>query len=246
LDSTQAGIIAELQEDDRRMQRTNAIVGCNQDLEIPNREESTQALEHILERDCKTLYKQAYRLLRNRADAEDAVQDALLAAYTHLDQFKGQARMSSWVTAIVLNSARMQLRMRLRRVHIPLDEPIGEIPVSLSERLSDGRPNPEDEYRNAELSTRIGRLHHRLSPTLRRTFELRAIDGLSIGETAQILEVPHGTVKAQFARARKRLRELMRHALKPRSCGPRDGFYRLAGKSTESLRATKAFIQEMK
>lgn len=218
------------------MQHTNAIVGCNQRLEIPNRVEATQALEQILARDFQALYKQAYRLLGNRADAEDAVQDALLAAYTHLDQFKGQARMSSWVTAIVLNSARMQLRMRLRCMHIPLDVPIGENQtVSLSERLSDGRPNPEDECRNAELGAHLGRLHHRLSPTLRRTFKLRAIDGLSIRETAQILEVPHGTVKAQFARARKRLRELMRPALKPRSCGARDRLYLRSGKSTESL-----------
>jgi RNA polymerase sigma-70 factor (ECF subfamily) len=65
--------------------------------------------------------------LGNVADAEDAVQDALLAAYTHLDQFKGQSKMSTWLSAIVHNSARMQLRGRLRHAHIPLDEPIGGV-----------------------------------------------------------------------------------------------------------------------
>jgi RNA polymerase sigma-70 factor (ECF subfamily) len=148
--------------------------------------------------------------LGNRADAEDAVQDALLAAYTHLNQFKGQSQFSSWLTAIVLNSARMRLRRRLRHIHVPLDEPIGEAQtISISERLADGRPNPEDEYRNGELRTRLTCFHRRLSPALRRTFQLRAIDGLSIRETAQILGIARGTVKAQLARARQKLKKLM-------------------------------------
>jgi RNA polymerase sigma-70 factor, ECF subfamily len=199
------------------MKQTNASLGADEHLEIPCSEEATQALEQVLSGGLPVLYRQAYRLLGNRADAEDAVQDALLAAYTHLDQFKRQSQMSSWVTAIVLNSARMKLRKRLRHVHVPLDEPIGEVQIlSVSERLTDGRPNPEDECRNAELRTRVTRFHGRLSPTLRRTFQLRAIDGLSVRETAQILGMPHGTVKAQFARARKKLKELMRRAAKGR------------------------------
>lgn len=126
------------------------------------------------------------------------------------------SRRSSWVTAIVLNSARITLRRRLRCIHVPFDEPIGEVQIlSVSERLADGRPNPEDEYRNAELSTYLMRFHGRLSPTLRRTFQLRAIDGLSVRETAQILGMPHGTVKAQFARALKSSRS--------RCGGPRRG-----------------------
>lgn len=94
--------------------------------------------------------------------------------------------------------------------------------TSLSEQLPDQRPNPEDECRNSELSTRLTHFHGQLSPTLRRTFQLRAIDGLSIRETARILGVPIGTVKAQLARARKRLKELMRSALRARSRSLRD------------------------
>jgi RNA polymerase sigma-70 factor (ECF subfamily) len=87
----------------------------------------------------------------------------------------------------------------------------------VSEALADHRPSPEDEYRGSELSTRLTHLHCQLSPTLRRTFLLRDVEGLSIRETARILKVPTGTVKAQSARARKRLKELMRHTLKPPS-----------------------------
>jgi predicted RNA polymerase sigma factor len=87
----------------------------------------------------------------------------------------------------------------------------------VSERLADHRPNPEDEYRKSELSTRLTHLHSQLSPILRRTFLLRDVDGLSIRETVRILGVPTGTVKAQSVRARKRLKELMRRTFRPRS-----------------------------
>ena len=87
----------------------------------------------------------------------------------------------------------------------------------MSERIADHRPNPEEEYRGSELSTRLTHLHSQLSPTLRRTFLLRDVEGLSIRETARILGVPTGTVKAQSARARKRLKELMRRTLRLRS-----------------------------
>lgn len=196
---------------------TGALISILKD-EIPLRDAGTQALEQIFSAGLPLFYRQAYRVLGNRADAEDAVQDALLAAHAHLDQFKRQSQMSTWLTAIVLNSARMGLRRRLRHIHLPLDEPIGEVQaISISERLADARPNPEDEYRNAEMTTRLTRLHSRLSPTLRKTFQLRAIDGLSIRETAQVLGIPHGTVKAQFARARKKLKELMRGTAKTRN-----------------------------
>jgi RNA polymerase sigma factor (sigma-70 family) len=122
------------------------------------------------------------------------------------------------MAAIVQNCARVQLRTRHCHVHVPLDEQLAEIEQHpLSERLADDRPSPEDEFRDSELSKRLTHFHNPLSPTQRRAFQMRDIDGLSIRETARILGVPHGTVKAQSARARKKLKELMRRALRPRS-----------------------------
>src|SRR5258707_192525 len=118
------------------MHNPNPNVGTDEHLETLGREGTTQAWEQILSSGFPMFYRQAYRLLGNAADAEDAVQDALLAAYTHLDQFKGQSQMSSWLTSILLNCARMQLRRRRRYVHIPLDEPVGEIQtLSLSNQF---------------------------------------------------------------------------------------------------------------
>jgi RNA polymerase sigma-70 factor (ECF subfamily) len=204
--------------EEKSMQKTNAYVGTGDREEIPNAGGAAQQLEQILASGLPPLYRRAFRILGNAADAEDAVQDALLAAYTHLHQFRGQAQISTWLTTIVLNCARLQLRRRLRHVQVSLDECTADLhPASVSERLADHRPNPEDECTESELSALLTHLHSYLSPTLRRTFQLRDVDGLSIRETARILGVPTGTVKAQSARARKRLKELMWRTLRPTS-----------------------------
>jgi RNA polymerase sigma factor (sigma-70 family) len=113
---------------------------------------TVQQLEQILASGLPSLYRRAYRILGNAADAEDAVQDALLAAYKHLGQFKRQSQLSTWLIAIVLNCARMQLRRRPRYVHVSLEESTVELQsVSVSEQLADHRPNPEHEFIESEL-----------------------------------------------------------------------------------------------
>jgi RNA polymerase sigma-70 factor, ECF subfamily len=199
------------------MQSTSAVVEADGFGEILSRQVASERFGHILSSGLPSLYRGAYRLLGNAADAEDAVQDALLAAYTHLHQFRAQSKMSTWLGAIVHNSARMQLRRRLRHVHVSLDEPIGEAEEHYAMQLTDRGPSPEDDCQNTELNRRLTLFQSRLTPTLRKTFQLRVIDGLSVREAAQILGVPLGTVKAQSARARKKLRQWMRRALKPQT-----------------------------
>src|ERR1700751_6133351 len=171
---------------------------------------AARELQRVLSLYLPSFYRCALRVLGNRDDAEDAVQEALLAAHKHLHQFKGQSQMSTWLTTIVSNCARMQLRKRPRQIHIPLDEQIGaEQRYFVSESLADARPSPEDENRNSELAAYLRQCTAQLSPKLRRTFQLRVVDGLSIFETAQVLGVPLGTVKAQLARARRNLARYM-------------------------------------
>jgi RNA polymerase sigma-70 factor, ECF subfamily len=160
------------------------------------------------------LYRYAYRLLGNKADAEDAVQDALLAAFKHLNQFRGEAQLSTWLTTIVINCARMHLRKRARYIHVSLDSRIGEErEYPLSDTLVDHRPNPEDECHKAWANARLIESAARLSPTLQRTFHLRYVNHLSVCETARVLGVPTGTVKAQTARARAKLMKSIRGTL---------------------------------
>ena len=187
----------------------------DQVLEVVDHQSAARKLQDALSLRLPSFYRCAFRLLGNAADAEDAVQEALLAAYKHINQFRGQSQISTWLTSIVRNCALMQLRKRPRQIHFPLDEQFGEEPRFLWERLADERPSPEEEFRNSELTARLRHCTALLSPILRRTFQLLVVDGLSIFETARILGVPHGTVKAQLARARAQIARHMRPVLAP-------------------------------
>src|SRR3989442_2826910 len=149
------------------------------------------------------------RFLGNAPDAEDAVQDALLSAYRHLGQFRGQAQLSTWLMTIVTNAALMQLRHR-HSGHFTLGQEQGEEGLTFLERLADSKPSPEEVCFTVEARNRLVEAVQRLSPKLRRTFQLRDIDGLTTKEAAHVLGVPQGTVKAQLARARAQLAGIMR------------------------------------
>jgi RNA polymerase sigma-70 factor, ECF subfamily len=206
------------------MQETAASIGSEQDIDIPAAENETPEPQDAFSRYLPLLHRTAYRYLGNATDAEDAVQDALLSAYKHLDQFRGQSQMSTWLVAIVSNCARMQLRRRPRQIHVSLNEQFGDKEgYTLSERLAHFGPSPEEEYRKAELHKHLMQFVAELSPSLRRAFQLRDLDGFSTSEAAQILGVVEGTVKAQVARARAKLTRLVRRALDVQPRHPRAG-----------------------
>jgi RNA polymerase sigma-70 factor, ECF subfamily len=196
------------------VQTTESYIGSEQRLHVHLLEKDTREMQDVLSRHLPSFYRRAYRYLGNAADAEDAVQDALLSACRHLDQFKGQAKMSTWLTTIVINSALTQLRRRPCQVHTSLDERLGEDQkYCVSERLADSRPSPEDECVGSDLHGRFMQLVAKLSPSLRKAYQLRDLEGLTTSEAAQILGVADVTVKAQVSRARAELRRMMRLAL---------------------------------
>jgi RNA polymerase sigma-70 factor (ECF subfamily) len=134
----------------------------------------------------------------------------LLTAYKHLHQFRGDSQLSTWLTTIVCNCARMQLRRRPRQIHVSLDEPIGDQPErTLLEQLAGGQPTPEDDCRRSEINRQLAQAAERLTPVLRATLQLREVEGLSIRETANVLGIASGTVKAQSSRARARMRRFL-------------------------------------
>jgi RNA polymerase sigma-70 factor (ECF subfamily) len=221
------------------MQATAASIGNEQDIDIPAAEKETHEPQDAFSRYLPLLHRTAYRYLGNAADAEDAVQDALLSAYKHLDQFRGQAQMSTWLVAIVSNCARMQLRRRPRQIHVSLNDRFGdEEGYTLSERLAHFGPSPEEEYRKAELHERITQFLEELSPTLRRAFQLRDLDGLTTREAGKVLGVVDGTVKAQIARARAKLTRLVRRALDAQPRHPRARRPYRPGTAAEHLERT--------
>ena len=193
------------------MGTTAAIIDSTLITDRGSRDKLGREMDDALLRFRSRFCRSAFRYLGNAADAEDAVQDALLSAYKHLSKFRGQARISTWLSAIVINSARMQLRRRSRQPHVPLHE---QSPEHRGQ-------TPEEACRGAELAEHVHRLLRQLSPTLRRAFQLRELDGLTIRETSNVLGVAEGTVKAQLARARTKLRFLMRKSLGGRISLPR-------------------------
>lgn len=121
--------------------------------------------------------------------------------------FRGQAQISTWLTTIVRNCSLMQLHKPPRQIHVPLDEQFGEEqPRSLWEGLADERPSPEEEFRKCELTARLRKCTALLSSAVRRTFQLGAVDGLSILKTARILGVPHGTSRRSWHAREQKLR----------------------------------------
>ena len=189
-----------------------ALQPSPQPIPIGGHRRKVQELMHLIAHHSPRFRRIALAHLGNVADAEDAVQDALLSALTHMDQFRGQAKMSTWLTSIVINSARMKLRRRSLRVQISLDETFPEQNLSLADFVSDTRPGPEHLYQDRELATTLAYATSRLSPALRMTFQLRDLDGLSIRETAHRMGVPSGTVKARLARARTRLKKAIKQS----------------------------------
>lgn len=159
------------------------------------------------------LYQMALRKLGNIEDAEDALQDALLSAFKHIGQFRGQAKFSTWLGTIVLNSARMHLRRRLSHSFVSLDENdenqakgnyVG------GERLEDRSSDTEQAFWQRQQRKNLEQAAEILPTQLRDAFRLRVFEGLTVREAARALRVPVGTVKARLFRARLRVIAFMR------------------------------------
>lgn len=148
----------------------------------------------------------AMRLLRNTEDAEDAVQEALLSAFKNIARFEGRAQMSTWLTTIIVNAARMKLRRRPRCHMVLLEEGPEERGWTISHVLVDDRPTPEESVERGQLSKLVTKLIGGLPDSQRSVLRLRC-DDLSLGEAAEILGMPVGTVKARLARGRTKLME---------------------------------------
>ena len=148
------------------------------------------------------------RILRNREDAEDAVQTAFLDALLHLDGFQGRSRFSSWLTRIAMNAAFMRLRSGKRKREMSLDE-MFERDAPARFQVVEARPNPEQQCSAKEARMLLSQALDRLGPQHAEILRMRDVQELSAKEAARMLGLPLGTVKARLHRARSRLRRHM-------------------------------------
>jgi len=151
------------------------------------------------------LHRIALRQLGNREDAEDAVQDALVSAFCHLAQFEGRSQMSTWLTRIVINAARMKQRRRPRQAVLSIDEMSDRREDSFWDQFRYAGPSPEEACRETELRELLYTQLKRLSPTFRDALQLFYVDGLTAKEAAQALRITQSALKCRLRRARARL-----------------------------------------
>ena len=158
----------------------------------------------------RMLYRIAFRMLRNREDAEDAVQDALLLAFQHLGQFEGRAQISTWMGRIVLNAARMRLRRRSAHEMQSLDKGAAEEGEPRAALIVWPGRSPFELFRREELHANLSRLLERLPEDLRAAVQLRVVHGISLSQAAERLHLKDGTLKCHVHRATAQLRVMAR------------------------------------
>ncbi|MCL4798873.1 MAG: RNA polymerase sigma factor [Burkholderiales bacterium] len=186
------------------------------------------AFEEIMRRHNRMLYRAARAILRDDAEAEDCLQAAYLLAYQSIDAFAGRAKLSTWLARIVVNEALGRKRRAARQgVMIALDAAAGgaRAPGGAFAALAADTPGPETEALRGAHAALIERRIDALPEGFREVFVLRALEELSVGETAAVLDIEATTVRTRYCRARSMLRDSL--AREPDLA--RDGAFAFAG-----------------
>ncbi len=184
-------------------------VGLNRDEERLIRravEGDWDAREALFGRYRSSLYQTALRICQNPEDAEDAVQDGLLAAFRNLRQFKARSRFSTWLMRVVINAALMQLRRRRAHPLLSIDQDDRQDnQQTIAKTVPDARPGPEESYAQKERMEIFARGIRTLPWAQGIALWLRGVEGFPLDEAARILHVPTGTLKSNLHRGRARL-----------------------------------------
>ena len=168
------------------------------------------------------VFAMVQRIMSNREDAEDVVQESFHKAYLHLDDFQERSLFSTWLTRIAMNQAFMLLRRRRRALEV-LPESFDDDVKSVSEAFVDQSPNPEESCWRRERTELLIEAINRLGPTIRRTILLRDIEERSVEETAQILGTSIAAVKSRVSRGRRELSGAVNSVLLCRAYAGRAG-----------------------
>ncbi len=167
------------------------------------------AVRLITSRNNQRLYRAAWSVLKHRAEAEEAVQDGYLKAFAAMDSFGGTSSLSTWLTRIVINEALERRRKAERRTRLLRERAVTDID-DYRERLMEGSerpPSPEAETMRGQVARVLERAIGKLPENFRTVFVLREVEGLSVEETADVLQDPKETVKTRLLRARRRLQQ---------------------------------------
>ena len=168
----------------------------------------SQAFEFLVKRHEAKTFSVAFRITRNREDAQDVVQQAFHKAFMHLDRFQEKSSFSTWLTRIVINEGLMCLRKNRSRREISLDDVKSESEELFPPEIPDRAKDPAEIYEQRENERVLCEALNQLSTEFRTVVCLR-LEERSVGETSEILGLGVGTLKARLFRARQKLRVLL-------------------------------------
>jgi RNA polymerase sigma-70 factor (ECF subfamily) len=167
------------------------------------------AFERLMRRYNGRLFRIARAILKDDAEAEDAVQDAYLEAYRHIGEFRGESQVATWLTRIAINQALMRLRRHKRdRVVVPFhgDDQGRHVEAEVVDRKAE---SPAAATLRAEIRNVVESRIDELPPSFRAIFIMRDVEEMTVQETAECLGIPPATVRTRLFRARALLREAL-------------------------------------
>ena len=165
------------------------------------------AFDTLCERYANQVFRTAHRITRNREDAEDAVQDALLRAFVHIRDFDGRSSFATWLTRIAINSALMILRKRRTTLEVVTNDRDDLAATEQSYKIPDRAPNPERRYLQNEKARALKKAVQSLRPSLREVVEIQQLQERSLQETAEMMCISVAAAKSRLLHARVALRK---------------------------------------
>ena len=166
------------------------------------------AVRLVTERNNQRLFRAAWSILKNRTEAEDAVQSAYLHAFAAIDSFEGRSSLSTWLTRIAINEALGRQRANRRRLAHLNENSVIDIDDYREKLMRGSITNQADaEVAREQLRIIMEQAIGRLPDTFRLVFVLREVEGLSIEEASEALGILPATVKTRHLRAKRRLQQ---------------------------------------
>ncbi|HEY2499203.1 MAG TPA: sigma-70 family RNA polymerase sigma factor [Candidatus Angelobacter sp.] len=158
----------------------------------------------------RAIFVAARTVLYNDADAEEAAQEAVLKAFTHIGSFRGESKFSTWLIQITINESRMKLRKQHRHLYESVDEPRSDEEGDYWPKdFADWREIPSEALDRKELRQTLGKAMDSLAPKYRQVLILRDVQNLSVAETAKLLGISESNVRTRLLRARLQMRDAL-------------------------------------
>jgi RNA polymerase sigma-70 factor (ECF subfamily) len=162
----------------------------------------------LCKRHQKRVFAVVQRMMRNREDAEDAVQDCLLNAFTHMKDFDERSMFSTWLIRIAINAALAKLRKKRRIREVPVNEPDSFPEPGVRREIQDPAPDPEEAYHLRERKKILNTAVAGLRPRARDVVEIYELQEHSVKKTAEILGISTTAVKTRMFHARVALHRM--------------------------------------